>query len=212
MLSRATWPFWTGTVLTACVFFSSPSHAQTMGMTPLSLAAAQNLRTSLIDSIRSAKGNDGFIKTAISQTILRAVASNGPDSAASIASNVITLAEIAGASSAQIGTAMASASVTLAPESCKGDGGNPILDCRVAATAIAQTIAIEGRVEEVIAYQIAAIELTYPKLARIAGRWQAPVGAINPGAGGNLGAGFGGGFVGGAGASGGCLTASCTHL
>lgn len=179
-----------------------------MGTVPLSESATRSIGFSLDIAIRTAKDDEVLVKAAISKSVRDAVTTYGADSAAAIAAAVIVTAEGDGARMDEIGAGLAQAAAALAPESCKGTGGNPVYDCRIAATAIAQTVGNEARTAEAIAFQRAVIDLKYPKLALIAGEGSAPTSAIPPG----LAAGLGGGFAPGGGAGGGCLTASCTQF
>ena len=81
-----------------------------------------------------------------------------------------------------------------------------------AATAIARTVANEGKSGEILAFQASATSLGYANLASIAGSGGTPTGETGGGGGGGgglTGGSFGGG---GGGGGGGCLNPSCTAL
>jgi hypothetical protein len=82
-----------------------------------------------------------------------------------------------------------------------------------AATAIATTVANEGRSGEILAFQASATSLGYANLASIAGSGGTPTGETGGGGGGGGGGLTGGSFGGGGGGGGGgCLNPSCTKL
>jgi hypothetical protein len=176
----------------AMVLVSTPAYAQTS----LDSMQVASLRSSLMAAVAAAKGDPMAVTSAISASVARSLAVYGCAAAASITSATIRAAEQAGASSDAIGRALAQAAVT-----SKGA-------CGVATgELIAQTLANEGRVAEIAAFQSEALALGQPQLASIAGSSAMPTaetttgGANGGGVGGAVGDGVGGGT---------CLNPSCT--
>ena len=89
----------------------------------------------------------------------------------------------------------------------------PLQSCADVAALIAKTVANEGRVAEVAAFQSEALALGQTQLASIAGSGSSPTGETG-GGGSGVGGGVGGGFSAGGvtGGGGGCLNPSCTAL
>lgn len=164
----------------------------------LTTSETSSLQTSLTASIKAANGDPAAIEAAIAQAVENAITTYGPDAAGSITSAVLTIAESAGATGAEIGTGLAQASASEAPNNL------------AAASAIASTLSNEGKSTEVAAYETTADGLGYSNLASIAGASPSTLGET----GGNVGGSSGNGFTnsGSGGSGGGCLNPSCTSL
>ncbi len=178
----------------AIALVSTPAFAQT-ALTGVQISAIQ---TSLTAALQAAHGDRVAIEAAISQAVQNAIALYGTDATAAITSAIMSMAEQAGVSQDAIGAGLAQAA---AAESATNVA---------AATAIARTVANEGKSGEILAFQARATSLGYANLASIAGSGATPTGETGSGGGGGL---AGGSFGGGAGGGGGgCLNPSCTAL
>ncbi|MEJ0027278.1 MAG: hypothetical protein WDN01_14735 [Rhizomicrobium sp.] len=188
--------------LSAALVSSSVGVAEFAMMTPafaavsLTVEQTSSLQTSLTAAIQAANGDPAAIEAAISKSVQDAIATYGTDAAASITSAVLTIAESAGATASEIGAGLGQASAAIAPTST------------TAASAIASTLANEGKTDEVASYQSTTTSLGYSNLASVAGKTPS-----TSETGGNLN-GISGGrnLAGGTPSGGGCLNPSCTSL
>ncbi|MEJ0041072.1 MAG: hypothetical protein WDM81_02050 [Rhizomicrobium sp.] len=192
----------TSLALSAALVSSSVGVAEYAMMTPafaaisLTVEQTSTLQTSLTAAIQAANGDPAAIEAAISTAVQNAIATYGTDAAASITSAVLTIAESAGATATEIGTGLGQASAAIAPTST------------TAASAIASTLANEGKSDEVVAYQSTTTLLGYSNLASVAGNTPSTGqtgGNVNGVNGGNN-------LAGGSPSGGGCLNPSCTSL
>lgn len=191
--------FSTSAVVGTVVGLTLPASAQT-----LTADQTSSLSTSLTAAINAANGNATAIEAAIAQAVEGAIATYGPGAAASITSAVLTIAEQAGATPAQIGNGLGQAAVA-------ENSTNP-----AAAGAIATTTGAEGKGNEVTAFDSSTTGAGLTNLAALANNASGTaVGSTNAGGVGGAG-GAGGGTTGGAGngggGGGGCLNPSCTAL
>lgn len=189
----------------ALMLVSPPAFAQST----LSLSQITAIKASLTSAIKAANGDKAAIEAAISQAVLNGLAQYGYDTTASITSAVLTAAEQAGVSDDLIGSGLAQAAVTVETTTSCTPLSPPLQSCADVAALIAKTVANEGRVAEVAAFQSTARALGQTQLASIAGSGSTPTGETG-GTGGGAGGGFGAGGVTGGG--GGCLNPSCTAL
>jgi hypothetical protein len=171
---------------------SSPAWAVTV----LTSTETASLQTSLTAAIQAANGDKAAIEAAIAKAMQDALATYGSDAAGSIASAIISIAEAAGATEAEIGDGLGQASAAIAPTDL------------TAANAIASTVANEGKSGEVTAYAETVRRLGLESLALLAEKPPEPVG--DPGL---IGARNGSTFPNsGARDTNGCLNPSCTSL
>ncbi len=173
--------------------------APAFAATVLTTDQTTSIQTSLTAAIQAANGDPTAIELAISTAAQNALATYGYDAAASITSAILTIAESAGANSTEIGTGLGQASATVAATNT------------TAASAIASTLANEGKSDEVTAYQSTTTSLGYSSLASTAGGTPS-----TSQTGGNLSGGSNNGgntsSNGSGGSGGGCLNPSCTSL
>lgn len=178
----------------ALVLTSTAAYAQTT-LTAGQLSAIQ---TSLASAIAAANGDPTLTETAISNAIQNAIAAYGSGAAGAITAAVLTDAEADGASQSVIGTGVAEAAAAESPTNA------------TAASAIATTVANEGKSGEVTAFETTSTSLGYSNLASLAGGTPSPTGGTT---GGSLTGNAGNGFTSGGGSGGGgCLNPSCTSL
>ncbi|MEI9886083.1 MAG: hypothetical protein WDN08_06200 [Rhizomicrobium sp.] len=122
--------------------------------TSLDATQSASLKSSLTLAIQNALGNSSAIQAAVQKALEDAVALYGEDAAGSITSAIITIAEAAGASQADIGTGLAQGAAKLSA---------------TAGEAVALAVFNEGKTPEVDAFVLQANTDGKTKLASIAG-------------------------------------------